>query len=73
MYNEEPAERRQLNYPPFTRLIFINIKHKDPDVLNVAAQRFATNLAKGNTARIAGYSALNTPRYRASGTTTSDR
>lgn len=44
MYQDELAERRQFHYPPFTRLIFINIKHKDQDLLNVAAQRFATAL-----------------------------
>nr|WP_121273359.1 primosomal protein N' [Pedobacter schmidteae] len=44
MYEDELAERRQFHYPPFTRLIFINIKHKDQDLLNVAAQRFATAL-----------------------------
>lgn len=44
MYNEELAERKQFHYPPFTRLIFINIKHKDQDLLNVAAQKFATAL-----------------------------
>ncbi len=44
MYNDELTERRTFHYPPFTRLIFINIKHKDQDLLNVAAQRFATAL-----------------------------
>jgi primosomal protein N' (replication factor Y) len=44
MYNEELSERRQFHYPPFTRLIFINIKHKDSDILNIAAQRFAVML-----------------------------
>jgi primosomal protein N' (replication factor Y) len=44
MYNEELAERKMFHYPPFTRLIFINIKHKDQDLLNVAAQRFASSL-----------------------------
>lgn len=44
MYNDELAERRQFHYPPFTRLIFINIKHKDQHLLNVAAQKFANAL-----------------------------
>lgn len=44
MYNEELAERKMFHYPPFTRLIFINIKHKDQDLLNLAAQRFASAL-----------------------------
>ncbi|TCD01068.1 replication restart helicase PriA [Pedobacter psychroterrae] len=46
MYQEELAERKQFNYPPFTRLIFVNIKHKDADLLNVASVKFA-NVLKG--------------------------
>lgn len=44
MYDEELAERRQFHYPPFTRLIFVNIRHKDQDLLNVASQKFAAAL-----------------------------
>lgn len=44
MYREELNERREFKYPPFTRLIFINIRHKDPDLLNLAAQKFANAL-----------------------------
>jgi len=44
MYADELEERRQFNYPPFSRLIFINVKHKDANVLNVAAQTLAVNL-----------------------------
>lgn len=47
MYTEELAERKQFGYPPFSRLIFINIKHKDADLLTVASQRFA-NLLRGH-------------------------
>ncbi len=44
MYENELAERKQFNYPPFSKLIFINVKHKDADLLNVASQVFATAL-----------------------------
>ena len=44
MYEDELEERKQFNYPPFSRLIFINVKHKDANVLNVAAQTLAANL-----------------------------
>lgn len=54
MYNEELAERKMFHYPPFTRLIFINIKHKDQDLLNVAAQRFATALRQQLGKRVLG-------------------
>lgn len=54
MYNEELAERKQFHYPPFTRLIFINIKHKDQDLLNVAAQKFAGMLKQQLGHRVLG-------------------
>ncbi len=44
MYNDELVEREQYSYPPFTRLIFINVKHKDANVLNFAAQTLANSL-----------------------------
>lgn len=54
MYHDELAERGQFHYPPFTRLIFINIRHKDQDLLNVAAQRFATALRVQLGSRVLG-------------------
>jgi len=44
MYNDEIAERKQFMYPPFSRMIFLNIKHKDANLLNVAAMQFAAIL-----------------------------
>ena len=44
MYADEMAERKQFNYPPFTRLIFINVKHKEANILNLAAQTLANSL-----------------------------
>jgi primosomal protein N' (replication factor Y) len=44
MYENEVAERLQFEYPPFSRLIFLYVKHKDADLLNVAAQRLANEL-----------------------------
>jgi len=54
MYNDEIAERAQFNYPPFSRLIFISLKHKDANVLNVAAQQFATALRSRLGDRVLG-------------------
>ena len=54
MYLDELAERKQFNYPPFTRLIFINVKHKDANVLNVAAQFLANSLRAQLGNRILG-------------------
>jgi len=54
MYNDEIAERKQFHYPPFTRLIFINVKHKDANVLNAAALRFANLLKAQLGTRVLG-------------------
>ena len=54
MYHDEIAERKQFHYPPFTRLIFINIKHKDANVLNAGAQRLADLLKAQLGNRILG-------------------
>lgn len=44
MYHDEIAERQEFHYPPFTRLIFINVKHKDSNLLNAASAHFAAML-----------------------------
>lgn len=54
MYADEMAERKQFNYPPFSRLIFIYVKHKDANVLNVAAQSLANALKAQLGNRILG-------------------
>jgi len=54
MYADELEERKQFNYPPFSRLIFINVKHKDANVLNVAAQTLAVNLRAQLGKRVLG-------------------
>ncbi|MCD0489590.1 primosomal protein N' [Pedobacter sp. MC2016-14] len=54
MYYDEIEERKQFFYPPFTRLIFINIKHKDADALNLAALNFAGVLRTQLGGRILG-------------------
>jgi primosomal protein N' (replication factor Y) len=54
MFNDEIAERKQFHYPPFTRLIFINVKHKDANLLNAAAGHFAAMLRSQLGARVLG-------------------
>lgn len=54
MYTDELAERKQFNYPPFTRLIFINVKHKDANVLNHASMHLANALRAQLGNRILG-------------------
>lgn len=43
-YEREIAERRQFDYPPFTRLIRITLKHKTVEVVNKAAAHLAAQL-----------------------------
>ena len=54
MYNDELLERKQFLYPPFSRLIFVNVKHKDADVLNAAANRLALILRNQLGKRVLG-------------------
>jgi len=43
-YLEQLEERRKFFYPPFTRLIYIYLKHRDPRQLDELAVRYATRL-----------------------------
>jgi primosomal protein N' (replication factor Y) len=54
MYEDEIAERSQFNYPPFSRLIFISLRHKDADVINAASQHFANTLKARLGSRVMG-------------------
>jgi primosomal protein N' (replication factor Y) (superfamily II helicase) len=46
LYDEEIKEREQFNYPPFTRLIKLTVKHLESDVSNRAAQKLAVSLSE---------------------------
>lgn len=43
-YDDELAQRRKFNYPPFTRIIHIYIKHRDPRLLDELAAVHARRL-----------------------------
>ncbi|MFT3935032.1 MAG: primosomal protein N' [Chitinophagaceae bacterium] len=43
-YNEEIASRQNFFYPPFSRIISLLFRHKDPNVVNAAAVFFAAQL-----------------------------
>lgn len=43
-YSNEIEERQRYMYPPFTRLIYIYIKHADPRALDDIASHYATHL-----------------------------
>lgn len=44
LYNNELNEREKFHYPPFHRLIQIDVKHKEVEVLNLAAKQLSDNL-----------------------------
>ena len=54
MYKSQILERRNFKYPPFYRLIHINLKHKDARHLNDGARDLALLLRKGLGNRILG-------------------
>ncbi|MGD9991734.1 MAG: primosomal protein N' [Salinivirgaceae bacterium] len=45
MFNQQLSERRNFNYPPFSRLIKLTLKHRDQHVVTKAAQ-FLVNAIK---------------------------
>ena len=54
MYNDEIAEREKFLYPPFSRMIFIAVKHKDANVLEKAALFLAQTLKAKFGQRVLG-------------------
>jgi primosomal protein N' (replication factor Y) len=45
-FQEELRGRQQFFYPPFSRIIQVNFRHRDREVVRSAAQFFANNLKK---------------------------
>ena len=43
-YENEIAERQTYNYPPFVRVIYVYIKHKDPAAVSTISFEFASRL-----------------------------
>ena len=54
MYESQITDRRVFRYPPFYRLITITMKHRDSDVLNEAADRYARALREVFATRVVG-------------------
>jgi primosomal protein N' (replication factor Y) len=44
MFKQQLVERQKYKYPPYTRLVLLKLKHKDPDLLNRAADELARAL-----------------------------
>ncbi|MDP1621471.1 MAG: primosomal protein N' [Bacteroidales bacterium] len=54
MFKKQMAERHKFKYPPYTRLVLLKLKHKDPEFLNMAADKLAKSLRKVFGKRILG-------------------
>ncbi|QPH39750.1 replication restart helicase PriA [Pedobacter endophyticus] len=54
MYNDEIAERERFLYPPFSRMIFLYVKHKDAHILDHAALNLANILKAKFGKRVLG-------------------
>jgi primosomal protein N' (replication factor Y) len=44
MYQAEIEKRKQFFYPPFSRLIHLTFRHKEREVVKLAAEQFAQSL-----------------------------
>lgn len=60
----ELAERQEFQYPPFVRLIHLNIRHKDDKMADHAAQIFAGMLREKMGVRVMGPVIPHIPRIR---------
>jgi primosomal protein N' (replication factor Y) len=54
LYFTEMSERKSFNYPPFSRIINLDIKHKHPEVLYNQAQYLGNELRKHFGERVIG-------------------
>ncbi len=54
MYNVQLSERKMFSYPPYTRLIYIYLKHRDETVLHEMSVRYTTLLREVFGARVLG-------------------
>lgn len=54
MYLEEIDKRKQFFYPPFSRIIHLQFKHKEKDVVQAAAHYFAESMNKAYSQFIVG-------------------
>lgn len=54
LYTQQIEERRVFRYPPFYRFIEITLKHRDPSLLNAAADWMAAALRRAFAQRVMG-------------------
>lgn len=53
-YREQVAERRLFHYPPFYRLVYVYLKHRQDDVVNTAAIELGSRLRQWFGTRVLG-------------------
>lgn len=63
-YNTEIEERRRLNYPPFTHIIYIYLKHRDCATLQVFSNTYARRLRQLLGNRVQGPDQPNVSRIK---------
>ncbi|MEY3189249.1 MAG: hypothetical protein RIT41_1784, partial [Bacteroidota bacterium] len=51
-YSSQILEREQFSYPPFSRLIKLTIKHKQPEIINQVSAQFSQLLKQQLGARV---------------------
>jgi primosomal protein N' (replication factor Y) len=44
VYSQESGERRKFDYPPYTRLIQLTLRHKDPNLVDYSAKEYFEQL-----------------------------
>ena len=54
LYYDQLAERQMFKYPPYYRLIYVYLKHRKEDVLELAADTMAAQLRSGLGDRVLG-------------------
>lgn len=54
MYAAQLSERKTFGYPPYTRLIYIYLKHRDESILDTLAHRYASLLRQVFGQRVVG-------------------
>ena len=54
MYQKQLEERKLFKYPPYCRLILVNLQHKDQNKLDVLSRKFAKSLKNSFGARVLG-------------------
>lgn len=54
LYYDQLAERQMFKYPPYYRLIYVYLKHRKEDILDLAADTMAAQLRSGLGDRVLG-------------------